>query len=428
VACVEHLVTGYGHVNYQAMPSVVYTHPEVASVGRTEDSLREEGVPIKTGTFYFKGNGRALAREVSTMDIGGKGDFEAQKEKVKKQGMDSHAPDNISLYKPEGSELWSDGPKGKDGKALAAKTHLADEVHQWGMAIDLSKCTGCSACVVACQEENNVPVVGKTGVLEGREMHWLRVDRYFEVPKEAEALQKSPISDPMFSRDPVVSFSEYIDDSPRVVWQPMMCQHCENAPCETVCPVSATMHSSDGLNQMIYNRCVGTRYCANNCPFKVRRFNWFNYSQDRSESFFARLYPELKEHARLNIADPLPKGMNPEVTVRSRGVMEKCTFCVQRIRRAKWQLRKENRADYRDGDVITACQQACPANAIAFGNLVDETSKVAKLHANARAHQPLKELGVESSVAYLTRIVNSDRDNAPHKAGHGKDNAEEAAH
>ncbi len=290
---------------------------------------------------------------------------------------------------------------------------------RWGMAIDLSKCTGCSACVVACQEENNVPVVGKSGVLEGREMHWLRIDRYFELPYEAAKLQKSSTSDPMFHRDPVVAFADYLEE-PRVVWQPMMCQHCENAPCETVCPVSATMHSSDGLNQMVYNRCVGTRYCANNCPFKVRRFNWYNYSQDRSDSFFARLYPELKEHARLNIAEPLGKGMNPEVTVRSRGVMEKCTFCVQRIRRAKWQLRKENRTEYRDGDVVTACQEACPAGAIAFGNLADENSAVSKLHVSKRAHTPLKDIGVGSSVAYLTRVLNSDRDNAHHEAPHGE--------
>jgi molybdopterin-containing oxidoreductase family iron-sulfur binding subunit len=169
------------------------------------------------------------------------------------------------------------------------------------------------------------------------------------------------------------------------------------------------MHSTDGLNQMAYNRCVGTRYCSNNCPFKVRRFNWYNYSEDRSDTFFASIYPELKQHGRYNVAEPLSMGFNPEVTVRARGVMEKCTFCVQRIRRAKWQAKREGRLKMRDGDVITACQQSCPSDAISFGNLVDENSEVAKKHALARALSPLGEIGVESSVAYLTRVIHGDK-------------------
>ncbi len=300
---------------------------------------------------------------------------------------------------------------------------------KWGMSVDLSKCTGCNACVIACQEENNIPVVGRQGVIEGREMHWIRVDRYYKVPPVKELMSKRDkvFGDPMYAEEPYVAISEHLDN-PRVIFQPMMCQHCENAPCETVCPVLATVHSSDGLNQMAYNRCVGTRYCSNNCPFKVRRFNWYNYSEDRGDEFLARLYPELKEHGRYNVEEPLPKGFNPEVTVRSRGVMEKCTFCVQRIRRAKWKAGKEGRDKMRDGDVITACQQTCPADAITFGNLVDEDSKVYKEHERARSLSPLGEIGVESSVAYLTNVINGPRvDNAGdpslehhgHGGGHG---------
>jgi molybdopterin-containing oxidoreductase family iron-sulfur binding subunit len=289
---------------------------------------------------------------------------------------------------------------------------------KWGMSVDLSKCTGCSACVIACQEENNIPVVGRQGVIEGREMHWIRVDRYFVMPHVPELVEArhSLAGDPFLAQEPHVEIAEHLSN-PRVVYQPMMCQHCESAPCETVCPVLATMHSSDGLNQMAYNRCVGTRYCANNCPFKVRRFNWYNYGVDRADSFLARLYPELREHSRYNAVQPLPMGYNPEVTVRARGVMEKCTFCVQRIRRAKWEVQRQGRDKMRDGDVVTACQESCPADAISFGNLVDAESMVAKHHASPRALAPLGELGVESSVAYLTNVLNTKPEH--HEVGHG---------
>jgi molybdopterin-containing oxidoreductase family iron-sulfur binding subunit len=289
---------------------------------------------------------------------------------------------------------------------------------KWGMSVDLSKCTGCSACVIACQEENNISVVGRQGVMEGREMHWIRVDRYFVMPhnEELKALRKSITKDPFLAQEPHVVMAEHLTN-PRVVYQPMMCQHCENAPCETVCPVLATMHSSDGLNQMAYNRCVGTRYCSNNCPFKVRRFNWYNYGVDRTDSFLARLYPELKEHGRYNAVQPLPMAHNPEVTVRARGVMEKCTFCVQRIRRAKWEVQRQGRQKMRDGDVVVACQESCPADAISFGNLVDMESAVAKHHASPRALAPLGEIGVESSVAYLTNVIHAKPEH--HEGGHG---------
>ena len=238
-------------------------------------------------------------------------------------------------------------------KAPASTGFGAD---QWAMTIDLDLCTGCSACVVACQAENNVPVVGRQGVLAGREMHWLRIDRYVQGP----------------------------DASPRFESQPMLCQHCEKAPCEYVCPVNATVHSDDGLNEMVYNRCVGTRFCSNNCPYKVRRFNWFDYND------------EIAETERMV--------KNPSVTVRERGVMEKCTFCVQRIRRA--QIDAELADEPRTGPVVTACQQACPTHAIVFGSLTDPASEVARLSGDARAFSALQELGTVPRVRYLRRAEN----------------------
>jgi Fe-S-cluster-containing dehydrogenase component len=238
---------------------------------------------------------------------------------------------------------------------------------RWGMAIDLNTCTGCSACVVACQVENNIPVVGKDEVHRHREMHWLRIDRYYTTPAT------SPI-----------------DDGPRkesevdVAHQPMLCQQCGNAPCEVVCPVLATVHSSEGLNQQVYNRCVGTRFCANNCPYKVRRFNWFDYAHDD------RLQ---------NLV------LNPDVTVRSRGVMEKCTFCVQRIQEAKIEARRLGHV-LGDGEVQTACQQSCPTRAIVFGDLNDPGSKVTRLTAGSRAYHVLQELNVKPAVSYLTLVRN----------------------
>jgi molybdopterin-containing oxidoreductase family iron-sulfur binding subunit len=246
---------------------------------------------------------------------------------------------------------------------------------QWGMAIDLTKCTGCNACVIACQSENNIPIVGAEQVKNSREMHWLRIDRYFQGDEE----------------------------DAQIVHQPVACVHCETAPCEQVCPVAATVHTEEGINAMAYNRCIGTRYCANNCPLKVRRFNYFNYNEDVGVGYGVKAYPGTIESANRKLQALV---LNPDVTVRGRGVMEKCTYCIQRIEKGKIEARKDGGRPIRDGDVITACQAACGTNAIDFGNIADPESAVAKKHKDSRAYGILEQLNIKPRTEYLARIRN----------------------
>jgi molybdopterin-containing oxidoreductase family iron-sulfur binding subunit len=334
--------------------------------------------------------GRALAREISTAPIDHKGDFKAQLAKVKKQGNDSHAPENISLYKQE------------DRKG---DTLLSDKLHQWGMTIDLSSCMGCNACLVACQSENNIPIVGKTQVAKGREMHWIRMDRYFAVHKD----------------------NTFDADNPAMVPQPVACVQCESAPCETVCPVNATVHTEDGLNAMAYNRCIGTRYCANNCPYKARRFNYFDYNK-RNPLIKNNLNKGPAGVRQDKEAPHLQK--NPNVTVRMRGVMEKCTYCVQRIQEAVIRQKRGQKQEVLASgktspevtvttetlripvdSVKTACQDACPAQAIAFGNLLDkDSSEMGRAKVLERNYDLLNYIGTRPRTSYLARVKNPNPD------------------
>lgn len=279
-----------------------------------------------------------------------------------------HVATSEGIKRPEEISLW--------------KGHIKPN-HSWGMVIDLNSCTGCGACVISCQAENNVAVVGRKEVVMRREMHWLRIDRYYSSDAESDGFNYKAL--------------EVASENPEVVFQPMLCQHCSNAPCETVCPVIATSHSAEGLNQMTYNRCIGTRYCANNCPYKVRRFNWFKYfDEDRFDFHYNN---ELGKMV-----------INPDVTVRSRGVMEKCTFCVQRIQATKLTAKKERRRPYAN-EVQTACSQSCPTNAIAFGDFNNPESEVSKLLAaekQGRAFSVLEEINVLPQISYLTKIRNKD--------------------
>ena len=297
-------------------------------------------------------------------------------------------PNNISDYRKHLEETYG---KGTDTTDFRKNGTLYGEHAQpgikWGMNIDMNACYGCGSCVVACHAENNVPVVGKSEVLRYHDMHWLRIDRYF------------------------VSDATNPDQLKGVVFQPMMCQHCDNAPCENVCPVAATNHSAEGVNQMTYNRCIGTRYCANNCPFKVRRFNWADYTGADS-------FPNNRDQQMVGKLDPVVEQMNddltrmvlnPDVTVRSRGVIEKCSFCFQRLQAAKLEAKKQDRP-LADGDAKTACQTACSANAIVFGNVRDKESEIAQVRANnaSRSYYVLEQLHVLPNVSYLAKVRNTD--------------------
>lgn len=291
---------------------------------------------------------------------------------------------DVLIQTPEGKKR----PKDVDIWATTSEPGFDRPNHSWGMGIDLNACIGCGACVVACNAENNVAVVGKDEVGRSREMHWIRIDRYYssDVTKE-NAEEKGLGVLTMYGEMEKPSV-----ENPKIFFQPVMCQHCNHAPCETVCPVVATTHSSDGLNMMAYNRCVGTRYCANNCPYKVRRFNWFNYTENNK-------FPYTMTNASERMV------LNPDVTVRSRGVMEKCSMCIQRIQSSKLTAKKESRRIV-DGELKTACAQTCPTNAITFGDYNDSKSQISSMFKEERTYWLLEELNVKPSVFYQTKVWN----------------------
>ncbi|MBP7950101.1 MAG: TAT-variant-translocated molybdopterin oxidoreductase [Verrucomicrobiales bacterium] len=389
--------------------------------------------------------GRALVREGTQDDWKENADF------VLEMGSDAHVhgtreekkkQQEFSLYKPVGAKKTKDD-EGYEGSIGAGESeaekervaHLNDSLHQWSMVIDLNRCIGCSSCLVACQSENNIPIVGKDQVIRGREMHWIRMDRYFATDLDDHVLPetKSPVSW-LVGEDKDVWDEDFMDE-PEMVVQPVGCQHCESAPCETVCPVNATVHSPDGLNLMVYNRCIGTRYCANNCPFKARRFNFFDYNKRNplAKNSIAGI-----EHNNL-YSGPLGERWdtelsklqkNPNVTVRMRGVMEKCTYCLQRIEGARSETRARVRRNAalasgkfdesleikktdlrikKDG-VKVACQEACPADAIMFGNIAEGSADTVNAwRKNSRNYELLSYLSIKARTSYLGRIKNPNQ-------------------
>jgi molybdopterin-containing oxidoreductase family iron-sulfur binding subunit len=355
--------------------------------------LTNEHYELANTQEHWSMEGRAIIRE------GNADYYKKHPDFANKMGVESHAPANYGKDANKSLQEKSTGqyrgnsayehpsfadpaPNVKVWQGEKARAKFPD-VQQWGLAIDMNSCTGCTACVVACQSENNIPIVGKDQVLRGREMHWMRIDRYFSAEKYDQT---------------------EVPEDVQVSFMGMMCQHCENAPCEQVCPVNATVHDNQGLNVMAYNRCVGTRYCANNCPYKVRRFNFFDWNKRQIGEFYKGPLgpvdePELHKMQK-----------NPNVTVRMRGVMEKCTYCSQRIEAAKIEQKRlagpTGNIKIADGTIKTACQQVCPTDAITCGDISDADSEVSKMKASDRNYSVLGYLNVRPRTTYLARLRN----------------------
>ena len=355
--------------------------------------LTNEHYELANTQEHWSMEGRAIIREGNAEYYKKHPDF------TNKMGVESHAPANYGKDANKSLQEKSTGqyrgnsayehpsfadpaPNVKVWQGEEARAKFPD-IQQWGLAIDMNSCTGCTACVVACQSENNIPIVGKDQVLRGREMHWMRIDRYFSAEKYDQT---------------------EVPEDVQVSFMGMMCQHCENAPCEQVCPVNATVHDNQGLNVMAYNRCVGTRYCANNCPYKVRRFNFFDWNKRQIGEFYKGPLGPVDEPELYKMQK------NPNVTVRMRGVMEKCTYCSQRIEAAKIEQKRlagpTGNIKIADGTIKTACQQVCPTDAITFGDISDADSEVSKMKASDRNYSVLGYLNVRPRTTYLARLRN----------------------
>jgi len=359
--------------------------------------------PLALTAEHYSMEGRAIAREGTTEM------YEEDPSFAQHQGMDHHIPENVSLYKGPDYEK-GENPTDPVIGTIDGHDFRVDPLHQWAMTIDLNACTGCNACVIACQAENNIPIVGKDQVIAGREMHWIRMDRYFTSPSDSEtvAARGGPVDylTGEESTQETPGRRKVDDDHVEMIPQPVACQQCESAPCETVCPVNATVHTSDGLNAMTYNRCIGTRYCANNCPYKARRFNYYDYNKRPLDKL--ALGPLAPAAGPATTTQRLQK--NPNVTVRMRGVIEKCTYCVQRITAAKIAAKAEARdsddIQVKANSLTVACQDACGAEAITFGNLKNAEDKVNELKKNPRNYDLLKYIGTRPRTSYLARIKN----------------------
>ena len=373
-----HIGTGAG---FSAYPLRTSDGPDFA-IGAT---LRDTGKRLQLANTqeHWSMEGRDIVREANV------GEFKDNPKFVAGIGMESHTP--AVLGQDAGKDPVFIATSTPRGNSLYESPNF-DGIHQWGMSIDLNTCIGCNACVVACQAENNIPIVGKEQVMRGREMHWIRLDRYYsDGQADAEAFGAEG--------------NKTLPEDPQVSMQPMTCQHCELAPCETVCPVNATVHDEEGINVMAYNRCIGTRYCANNCPYKVRRFNFFDFNKRATDA----LYMGPLGH-QSDMPELVKMVKNPDVTVRMRGVMEKCTYCVQRVQQAKIAQKRKAGASGNvvipDGTIKVACQQVCPVEAIVFGNIKDETSAVSLAKKQERDYAVLGYLNVRPRTTYLGKLRN----------------------
>lgn len=375
-----HVGKAGNNIGFNAYPFVNFNEGSLNYIasGATVNKTSDDDYLLASTQTHHTMMGRAIVKETTL-------------EEYVKDPQAGNEHEKFSTYK--GKAL----AKELDVWATAKHPGFEAPLNHWGMSVDLNACIGCGACVVACSAENNVPVVGKDEIHRSREMHWIRIDRYYTSDMDKEKAKEEGVG-----KLSMYGLMEIPAENPKVVFQPVMCQHCNHAPCETVCPVLATTHSSDGLNMMAYNRCVGTRYCANNCPYKVRRFNWFKYSDNPQFNYYMN-----NEYGKMVL--------NPDVIVRSRGVMEKCTMCIQRIQYGKLEAKKQGRK-LKDGEIQTACAQTCPTHAITFGDYNDKESTLSKQSKNERMYHLLEELNVQPSVNYLTKVRNTHQTNSNKEA------------